>query len=176
VELFEEIHREYRFEVGAIQGEAKKLNMHRRTVRQALASAIPLERKAPARSSPKLRPLRRFIDGNLQSDREAPHTASGCGLARSIPRRAWRKRRCGATCGGERKNWVWRGERRSCRRATTGAWKPKWIGPSGLVRGCGRVRLTLYFTSWISLLWPVPWLTLKHKEIGGVGVSSVRYV
>ena len=39
VELFEEIRREYRFGVGTIQGVAKKLNTHRRMVRQALASA-----------------------------------------------------------------------------------------------------------------------------------------
>ncbi len=79
VELFEEIRREYRFGVGTIQGVAKKLNTHRRMVRQALASAIPPERKAPARSSPKVGPVREFIDGILQSDREAPrkqrHTA-----------------------------------------------------------------------------------------------------
>ncbi len=45
VELFEEIRREYRFGVGTIQGVAKKLNTHRRMVRQALASAIPPERR-----------------------------------------------------------------------------------------------------------------------------------
>ena len=79
MELFEEIRREYRFGVGTIQGVAKKLNTHRRMVRQALASAIPPERKTPSRSSPKLEPVREFIDGVLQSDREAPrkqrHTA-----------------------------------------------------------------------------------------------------
>ena len=45
MELFEEIRREYRFGVGTIQGVAKKLRRHRRMVRQALASAIPPERK-----------------------------------------------------------------------------------------------------------------------------------
>ncbi|HKV24999.1 MAG TPA: hypothetical protein VJN93_10455 [Candidatus Acidoferrum sp.] len=79
MELFEEIRREYRFGVGTIQGVAKKLNTHRRMVRQALASALPPERKAPARSSPKLGLVREFIDGILRSDQQAPrkqrHTA-----------------------------------------------------------------------------------------------------
>ena len=79
MELFEEIRREYRFGVGTIQGVARKLKTHRRMVRQALASAIPPERKSPARSSPKLGPVREFIDGVLQSDQHAPrkqrHTA-----------------------------------------------------------------------------------------------------
>ncbi len=79
VELFEEIRREYRFGAGTIQGVAKKLKTHRRMVRQALGSAIPPERKVPARSSPKLGPVKEFIDGILQSDQQAPrkqrHTA-----------------------------------------------------------------------------------------------------
>lgn len=50
MELFEQIRREYRFGVGTIQGVAKKLGVHRRMVRQALASAIPPERNVPARA------------------------------------------------------------------------------------------------------------------------------
>ena len=93
MELFEEIRREYRFGAGTIQGVAKKLEMHRRMVRQALASAIPPERKTPARAQPKLDPVKEFIDGILRatSKRRASsgtrRTGSGSGFARSIPRR-----------------------------------------------------------------------------------------
>ena len=90
MELFEEIRREYRFGVGTIQGVAKKLKTHRRMVRQALASAIPPGRKIPARNSPKLGLVREFIDGILQSDREAPrkqrHTAHRPGRTQRILR------------------------------------------------------------------------------------------
>lgn len=79
VELFEQIRREYEFGVGTIAAVARKFGVHRRTVRQALASALPPERKPPARSYPKLEPLRSFIDQILEGDLKAPrkqrHTA-----------------------------------------------------------------------------------------------------
>jgi hypothetical protein len=45
VELYEQIRREYEHGVGTIRAVAKKLGVHRRMVREALADALPPERK-----------------------------------------------------------------------------------------------------------------------------------
>lgn len=79
MELFEEIRREYEHGVGTIKGVARKLGVHRRMVREALACAVPRERKTAERSRPKLGPLAPIIDEILEADRRAPrkqrHTA-----------------------------------------------------------------------------------------------------
>jgi transposase len=79
VELFEAIRREYQFGVGTIKGVARKLGVHRRMVREALADAVPKERKSGERPRPKLKPAIPFIDAILENDLTAPrkqrHTA-----------------------------------------------------------------------------------------------------
>jgi len=79
VELFEEIRREYTHGAGMIQGVSKKLGVHRRMVRQALACATPPERKPAVRSCPSHGPVKDFIDAILAADERAPkkqrHTA-----------------------------------------------------------------------------------------------------
>jgi transposase len=79
VELFEAMRREYQFGIGTIKGVAEKFGVHRRMVRQALANAMPPERKTPVRKRPSLGPVQAFIDKILEADRKAPrkqrHTA-----------------------------------------------------------------------------------------------------
>jgi hypothetical protein len=79
VELFEQIRREYRFGVGTIRGVAKQFGVHRRIVRQAMASAVPPERKVPMRSQPKLEPVSAFCaDASPTNQRHPDCSVPGC--------------------------------------------------------------------------------------------------
>ena len=79
MELYEQIRREYEHGAGTVRGVSRKLGVHRREVRQALLSAVPMDRKVPERERPKLSAAVPFIDEILESDRKAPrkqrHTA-----------------------------------------------------------------------------------------------------
>ena len=79
MELFEQIRREYEHGVGTIKGVARKFQVHRRMVREALGSATPRDRKKAEREKPKLAAVIPWIDGILESDQKAPrkqrHTA-----------------------------------------------------------------------------------------------------
>ena len=79
MELYEQIRREYEHGIGTIKGVAKKLGVHRRMVREALANAVPPVRKTPERARPKTEPVQEFVDGILEADKKAPrkqrHTA-----------------------------------------------------------------------------------------------------
>jgi transposase len=80
VELFEQIRRDHEFGGLSKHALARRYGVHRRTVRQALGSAVPPERKRPeGRPAPKLGQYRELIDSWLIADLEAPpkqrHTA-----------------------------------------------------------------------------------------------------
>jgi transposase len=86
VELFEQIRRDWRAGGSSIRELAVRHQVHRRTVRQALASAVPPPRKAyPLRPRPAIGPYEAIIDGWLVADREVPRKQ------RHTARRVWQR-------------------------------------------------------------------------------------
>jgi transposase len=86
VELFEQIRRDRRVEKLSIRELADKHHVHRRTVREALASAIPAPRKAyPRRGRPAIDGYVEIIDDWLVTDQEVPRKH------RHTARRVWQR-------------------------------------------------------------------------------------
>jgi transposase len=86
VELFEHIRRDRRLEQLSIRELADRHGVHRRTVRQALAAAVPPPRKTyPPRRRPAIDPWVSLIDGWLIDDRDAPKKQ------RHTARRVWQR-------------------------------------------------------------------------------------
>ncbi|HET6920259.1 MAG TPA: IS21 family transposase [Jiangellaceae bacterium] len=79
VEQFERIRREHRGEGLSIRALAERHKVHRRTVRQALADAVPPERKTPQRPAPVLgryeATIRRWLIEDQDAPRKQRHTA-----------------------------------------------------------------------------------------------------
>ena len=79
MELFEHIRRDRRDEGVSIRGLADRHRVHRRTVRQALRSALPPPRKPVAKAAPQLGPhratIREWLTADLSAPRKQRHTA-----------------------------------------------------------------------------------------------------
>ena len=86
VELFEQIRRDQRDEGSSIRELAARHRVHRRTVRQALASAVPPPRKPyQQRPRPAIDPYAAVIDGWLVADQQVPRKQ------RHTARRVWQR-------------------------------------------------------------------------------------
>ena len=86
VELFEEIRKDRRVEGASIRELADRHRVHRRTVRQALASAVPPPRKSyPPRARPAVDPYAAVIDSWLLADLDVPRKQ------RHTARRVWQR-------------------------------------------------------------------------------------
>ncbi len=85
VEQFERIRRDGRDQGLSIRELARRHEVHRRTVRQALADAVPPERKTPARVAPVLGGYEATVRGWLVDDLDAPRKQ------RHTARRVWQR-------------------------------------------------------------------------------------
>jgi transposase len=85
VELFEVIRGEFRDQDVSIRELAARHGVHRRTVRAALADAVPPQRKTPVRRSPALGAYQDLVRAWLVEDQSAPRKQ------RHTARRVWQR-------------------------------------------------------------------------------------
>jgi len=85
VELFERIRTDKREEDVSVRALARRHRVHRRTVRQALAAALPPSRRMASRAAPALGPHRPTIRAWLTDDLTAPRKQ------RHTARRVWQR-------------------------------------------------------------------------------------
>jgi len=85
VELFERIRHDKREEGLSVRALSRRHEVHRRTVRQALASALPPPRAVPTRTAPVMDPWKPIIRAWLIADLSAPRKQ------RHTARRVWQR-------------------------------------------------------------------------------------
>src|SRR4051794_38410973 len=86
VELFEQIRRARRDDPSvSVRELARRVSTHRRTVHQALGSAVPPPRKVHVRAAPVMDRWKPIVDGWLTADLAAPRKQ------RHTARRIWQR-------------------------------------------------------------------------------------
>ena len=85
MKLYEEIRKAHECEGLSVRELARRFHVHRRDVRQALASPVPPARKRTERAAPALDRWKPTIDGWLEADRTAPRKQ------RHTARRVWQR-------------------------------------------------------------------------------------
>ena len=134
VELFEAIRREYEHGVGTVKGLARKLGVHRRLLREALADAVPRAKRKPERARPAVGPVKEFIDAVMRADRKAPrkqrHTAHRIygRIREEMPGHAVSESTIRRYVSVRKTELGLKSERRSCRRVTGGERKGRSTG------------------------------------------------
>ena len=86
VSVYEKVRKAHEREGLSVRALARRFHVHRRDVRQALASALPPPRKpAPPRPAPKVEPWKPVIEAWLEADKKAPRKQ------RHSARRVWQR-------------------------------------------------------------------------------------